>query len=553
MIRWSVLVLGGLVALTLVALALGGRQPRADFVVASEELRTIDPQRVSYADELQVAAALFEGLTRRNPLTLRAEPGVAERWETDAHGRVVTFRLRPAARWADGAPVVAEDFRRAWLSALEPGSGAQYASLLFVIDGAQEYFRARGAGEPAGAGAAARVGIEARDESTLAVRLVAPCPYFLELVAMPVFAPRRESAASHPGDSPSPGQAARIGNGAFTLDRWEFKRRLLLRRNPLYWDAAAIGLETIEIFMTSDPNLALLAYESGRIDLVRTILPETARLLAARGRRDFHSGERFATFFLRLNCTRAPLDEPAIRQALALAIDKQSICRSLLSLGEQPADGYVPTGAIPLMRATDARGAPVEYSPPPGLGAGSTPARRAALARELLAHDGRMDRLRARPLELSFSADPPLQALVCEAVQAMWRRELGLEVVPRRLERKVLSEQIRRLDYDVVRSDWYGDYLDPATFLDMFTSDNGQNRTGWRSADYDRLIATAALEADPARRFAMLARAEQVLIADELPIIPIYFRRGAILLRDSFIGLVDNPLEILPIHRAARR
>ncbi len=309
--------------------------------------------------------------------------------------------------------------------------------------------------------------------------------------------------------------------------------------------------------MTADPNLALTAYESGRIDLVRTILPETARLLAAQraaGKRaDFQTGERFATFFLRVNCTRPPLDDSVVRRALALAIDKAAICRGVLSLGESPADTYVPPSAIPLMRRPGPNGHSVEYRPPHGLGTGLTAAERAALARELLARGDRLARLRARPLELAFSSDPPVQALVCQAIQEMWQRELGIQVSALRLERKVLSERIRKLDYDVVRSDWYGDYFDPMTFLDMYTSGNGQNRTGWSNVEYDRLIATAASEADDRRRFDALAAAERLLTEDELPIIPIYFRRGSILLRDSFSNLVDNPREILPLHRVIKQ
>jgi oligopeptide transport system substrate-binding protein len=555
--------------------ARGTAPPRADFVLTSPEPRTLDPQRVSWLAEIQIAGAMFEGLTRLNAGTFLPEPGVAAGWDVNADQRIWTFRLRPSARWSNGQPVVAEDFRFAWLRVLDAKVAAQYASLLFVIRGAEAYYRSRADADPTNDVPATDVGIEALDPHTLRVTLASPCSYFLDLTSFPAFAPVPpaviEQWAYRDGQVLSPTQHlwTRPGNivcnGAFVLARWDFKKRILLERNPLYWDAAAIDVAAIEVSITSDPNAALMAYEAGQVDLVRGLEPAVARVLQAEQhagrRRDFHLGDRFATFFFRVNCQRPPLDSPAFRRALSLAIDRAAICAHVLGLGETPADTYVPRGAIPLMPRQTADRRTVYYQPPAGLGAGLPYPQRVALARDCLrrhleqvgaADPGAADVGAIRPIELAFPPEPELRR-IAEAVQQMWESALGIRVELKTLEGKVLNTRIRELDYDLARSDWYGDYLDPSTFLNMFTTGDGQNRTGWSNMEYDDLIARAAREPDNERRFTLLAAAERILCEEELPIIPVFHRRGNFLLRPSFTGLNDNLRDVLPIHRVRQR
>jgi oligopeptide transport system substrate-binding protein len=536
---------------------------RADFVVASDELRTIDPQRVSYLDEMQVAAALFEGLMRPDAQTHEPEPAVAEHWEISEDRLTYTFSLRAAACWSDGAPVSAGDFRQSWLHVLEPETEAQYVSLLFVIDGAEAYYRSRlGLGdERAGGAPGESVGIDVIDARTLRVRLSAPCPYFLELLMLPVFAPVHAGQIAAAARAGAGLQRARrdwtrpervLGNGAFVLAGWDFKQRLLLARNPRYWDAASIELRTIEIYLSSDQTSRLVAYLTRRVDLVSGLEADVVREVRSRGDEtagELHVADRFATFFLRINCRRDPLDSAELRKALSLAIDREAICRHVLGQGEAPAWSYVPRPALARLARRGPDGAVVEYKAPAGLGAGLTYAQSADLAREHLRRSGFDRRATVRPLELAVAAEPAVFRRVAEAIQEMWERELGLRIEPRTQESKVLSERIRRLDYDIVRSNWFGDYLDPSTFLDMFTSVGNQNRTGWAHAGYDDLIAAAAREADDARRYGLLRSAEAILVERELPIIPIYFMRGNHLLQGRFAGSHDDLRGVTQLHR----
>lgn len=540
------------------SLSPGGK--RAELVIASDPIRSLDPHRVSWADEIQLVGAIFEGLTRVNPRGGPPEPGAAERWDVSADGRAYTFHIRPDARWSNGEPLTAGDFRWAWLRALDPASEAPYASLLFVLEGAEPHYVALA--RPAAPDRAARaVAVDALDARTLRVRLRAPCPYFPELLAMPVFAPlypplleklayrdgRVLSQTRHLWTRPE----NIVCNGAFVPADWRFKQRVLLRRNPHYWDAANVGLRSIEALFAGG-NTALVAYETGRVDLVRGLDLDAARgLKAARDagwRLDFHVNDRFATFFLRVNCRRPPLaDNPDLRKALSLAIDREELCTHVLAMGESPALTYVPRNAAARMQ-WQVDGATAAYEPPPGLGAGLPRDERLALAREHLRRSGFTPET-LRPIELAYTAEPAPLRRACEAVQAMWERNLGIRVTLAVLGATELNERIQKLDYDVVRANWFGDYFDPGTFLDMFVTGGGRNLTGWSDPRYDAAIAAAAVEGDIRARLGLLREAERILCEEELPIIPLFTMRGTALLRERFAGVTLDMQVVVPVHR----
>jgi oligopeptide transport system substrate-binding protein len=269
-----------------------------------------------------------------------------------------------------------------------------------------------------------------------------------------------------------------------------------------------------------------VAYETGQVALV-TDVPAMVReaLLEARreGRRgDVLHGHDFATYFYRFNCRRPPLDDRRVRQALVRAIDRQAVIARAARGGQAPARVLVPPG-LP------------GYRSPPCMGEG------AAEARRLLAAAGYGPAGRRLP-ELAILVNKGAGHVpVAEVLQHQWRQRLDLVTRIEQVEFKVLLDRVRDGQFQIARAGWFGDYLDPNTFLDMFVTDGGNNRTGWSSAAYDGLIAAAAAEPDPAARTAVLARAEAVLLED-VPIMPIYFYSTMMLARPGLEGIEPNLL-----------
>ena len=504
--------------------------PKADLVwTGGPEVASLDPGKMTALGDHRVAAALFEGLTVLDAGDLRPRPGVACRWDVSDDRKTYTFHLRPDARWSDGRPVTAEDFAWSWRRVLDPKTAADYAYMLYPIRGAKAYFEAA-VKDPATADFAT-VGIRVEGPLRLTVELVEPTAYFLDLAAFGTYLPVRRDMIEAYGDRWTfPPNI--ISNGAYRLTEWQFRSRMRWQKNPYYWNAANVALERIEARVFEHVNTALLAYETGAVDLT-TLVPSLARqpLLAASDagqRRDVLHGEDLGTYFYRFNCTRKPLTDVRVRQALALAISREPIIERATRGGERPATALVPPGMA-------------GYPSVPGLSEDVQKARR------LLAEAGHPGGSGIG--ELAILVNRGLGHVpVAEMIQQQWRERLGLDVRIEQVEWKVFLDMTRKLDYQIARAGWYGDYVDPNTFLDMFVTDGGNNETGWSNAEYDALIAQAARETDPTVRLAVLARAERLLMR-EVPVVPIYVYTTTMLIRAGLEGVTPNLLNRIDFSR----
>lgn len=487
--------LAALLLCPLLLIACGERQPRADLVfLQSAEPETLDPALATDQVSMRVSSSLFEGLCRVNE-DGRPEPGMAERWDISANRKTYTFHLRAGTAWTDGAPVVAEDFITAWRRVLTPETGADYATLLHVIRGARAFTEGRAAFD--------QVGLQAPDPRTLIVELENPVPYFIDLCAFLTLAPvPLRTIGEHGGAWIKPGQL--VGNGAYLLDDWRLDDRIRLRKNPAYWDAANVRLATVEIRPVQDAGSALAAFHTGQCDLLMDkgmVPPTLTRKL--REQPWFHTGPFLGTWFIRINTKRPPFTDPRVRRAFALAVDKRRIVDNITQLGENPAAGVVPPGT----------GA--DYQPPPGLDFDPAAARR-LLAEAGFPNGQGFPRVEYLYLPLAVERN------IAVELQAMWQKHLGITVNLIKQEQKVWLKSMRELEYDLCRSSWVGDYNDPSTFLDLFQSDNGQNRTGYADPEFDELSRAAAAEADAVKRNALFRQAESRLIRDQATVIPVY-------------------------------
>ena len=513
--------------LTLALASCGEQAKRADLVfVNGAEPETLDPSIITGQPEGRVVNALFEGLCAYDE-NGQAVPGVAERWEVSPDGKTYSFHLRPDAKWSDGSPLTAEDFVASWKRTLTPSTGSQYNYQLYPIKHAQAF--AEGKLTDFG-----QVGVHAADPHTLVVELENPTPYFIQLCAFPTLHPLPVSLIEKLGDDwVKPGNL--VGNGAYALESWRINDKIRLRKNPHYWDRANVALETIDVLPISDANVAFNFYASGLADLLMDKgLAPPALLEDLKKREDFHAAPFLGIYFLRYNCSKGPFTDERVRRAFSLAVDKTRIVEKITRAGELAAPGFVPPG-IP------------GYEGTPGL------AFDPAEAKRLLAEAGYPDGKGFPNASYLYSKSELNEAIAVE-LQSMWRETLGVNVNLARQEWKVYLNSLSLLDYDIARSSWVGDYPDPNTFLDMFLTGGGNNRTGWSSADYDRLIAVAACELNPAQRFAILRQAEDLLVQKAVPVCPIYYYVGIQLYDPEKLGGIKaNVLDEHPLRRIYRK
>jgi oligopeptide transport system substrate-binding protein len=505
----------------------GEHAKRADLVfVNGAEPETLDPAIITGQPEGRVVNALFEGLCAYDE-NGQAVPGVAERWEVSPDGKTYSFHLRADAKWSDGTPLTAEDFVRSWQRTLTPLTGSQYNYQLFPIKNAQSFAEGKFTDF-------SLVGVRAADALTLVVELENPTPYFIQLCAFPTLHPVPVRLIEKFGDDwVKPGNL--VGNGAYALESWRINDKIRLRKNPHYWDRANVSLETIDVLPISDANVAFNFYASGLADLLMDKgLAPPALLEDLKKREDFHAAPFLGIYFLRYNSAKGPFTDERVRQAFSLAVDKKRIVEKITRAGELAAPGFVPLG-IPGYAGTEG----LAFDPKE--------------AKRLLAEAGYPGG-KGFPNATYLYSKSELNEAVAVELQSMWREELGVNVNLARQEWKVYLNSLSLLDYDIARSSWVGDYPDPNTFLDMFLTGGGNNRTGWSSAEYDRLIAESARELDPARRFAILRQAEDLLVQKAVPICPVYYYVGIQLYDPAKLGGIRaNVLDEHPLRRIHRK
>ncbi len=475
---------------------------RADLVLLNgAEPETVDPAVITGQPEGRIAYALYEGLTAYDE-TGTARPGVAERWDLSTDGRTYTFHLRSNARWSNGDPVTSTDFLRSWQRTLRPETAAEYSYQLHYIRNAKAYNEGR-------IKDFAEVGLKAPDAHTLVVTLENPTPFWIDLCAfstlLPVHIPSVEKYEKAGQSFTRPGRL--IGNGAFVLTEWRLFDRIRLTKNPLYWNADHVGMRTIDVLPAAKPMTAFNFYATGAADLLMDKgLAPSMLMEELKHRPDFHAAPFLGNYFVRFNCTRKPFNDPRVRLAFSLVVDKPYLTEKITRAGEPPAHSLVPP---------DTAG----YQPPHG------PARDPERARKLLAEAGYPGGSGFPLVYYLYKGDSELDQSIGVELQSTFQRELGIRIQLTQQEWKVYLNSLSSLDYDLCRSTWVGDYKDPNTFLDMFVTNGGNNRTGWSAPRYDTLIAQAAAELDPVKRFAVFHEAESLLLNDA-PLCPLFYYVG---------------------------
>lgn len=487
------------------------------------EPRDLDPHLVVTFNDYNIVLALFEGLTAIDETTSQPVPAAAARWDISADGLVYTFHLRPDARWSNGDPLTAADFVFSFERALSPRLGSEYASILYPIRGAEAYNTGRLTDF-------SQVGAEALDGRTLRITLERPTPYLLSLAAHPESFPVHAATLRAHGDIHQRGTAWTrpgnlVGNGPFVLEEWRPDQRLVVKKNPHHYEAATSRLERVVFLPVADLGVDERAFRAGQVHITYDVLPDRLDAWRREAPERLRIDPFLETFYIRFNVTRAPFDDARVRRALGLAIDREAIAGPVMRGSRTPAHSLVPPNTAGY---TSTARMPTDFE----------------AARLLLAEAGYPGGRGFPKVALKMNSDP-VNAKVFEAIQQMWRRELGIDIALAQEEYRVYIGSMQTLAYDLLRSRWVGDYNDPATFIDMFTSASGNNNTGWKNPAYDALVARASGEQDPSRRFALLQEAETLLI-EEAPIAPIFYGARTYLIHPDVEGWVPS---LLGIHR----
>ena len=508
-----------LAAVCLLTLASCGERTTvpADLVfINGAEVGSIDPSQVSSQVDGRVVTSLFEGLMRYNAQG-RAEPGVSMDPSVSPDGKTWTFPFRENAQWSNGDPVTSRDFMRSWQRFLEPTTAADYASIFYCIKSAEAFNTGKTTDFNA-------VGVKAPDERTLVVTLQNPVPYFKDLVAFMAFCPVHIPTLEKFGAAYFK-PANLVGNGPYQLSEWRLNDRIRLTRSPHYWDAGNVKMAAVDVLPIDNPSTAVNLFLTDGADLMmdKGLIP-SALADELRKKPYFHHKPFLATWFLRFNAQRKPYNDPRVRRALTMVLDRDRIVNAVTRLGEVPAFSITPPGT--------GEG----YQPPAGLHPDIAEAKR------LLAEAGFPDGRGFPVLSFLYPSKFPSDRGIAVELQSMWQRHLGITVALTSEEYKTYLDSQKKVDYDVSRSSWVGDYNDPNTFLDMFLTTSGNNRTGWASPAYDALSNQAAAEPDPAKRYAILQQAETQLIETECVIAPVYHYVGVQFYQPSQLGGVEANL-----------
>ncbi|MHC4893552.1 MAG: peptide ABC transporter substrate-binding protein [Planctomycetota bacterium] len=482
------------------------------------EVSTLDPATVTGVPEGRILRSIFEGLTCKGP-KLEIMPGAAESWEISEDGLTYVFHIRKDGVWTNGDPVTAHDFVYSWERFLNPATAAEYAYQLWYVKGAKAYSTDLDDDGVPKAGFDT-VGIRALDDHTLEVVLEQPTPFFLQLTAFyPLYPVNRRNIEEARAAFPDRWQYEWlrpeniVTNGPFRVVERRINDRIRMVKNETYWDADAVALESLDALAVEQYMTNLNLYLQGDADWINYIPNQLiARLLE---REDFNPTPYFGTYFYRVNTTKPPFDDPLVRRALALSIDRVAITRYITKSGQIPWYSLVPYGM------EGYRPQQLPHTADPNGDYATTFQADIEEAKRLLAEAGYGPEGEPFPvMEIHYNTSETHRD-IAELIADTWRRELGINAKLLNQEWKVYLDTQRTLGYDVSRAAWIGDYLDPNTFLDMFVTGGENNKTGWGDPRYDAAIEAAKKEVDPDLRREHFYTAERVLV-EELPILPIY-------------------------------
>ena len=485
-------------------LNIGTEPPTLDWSLATDNV------------SVDVIFNIMEGLTQFDK-DLRPIPALAESWEVSPDGTVYRFYLRKGVKWSDGIALRARDFEYSWKRLLNPETAAQYAYFLFDVLNAEAYNSGK-ISEPA------KVGVKALDDHTLEVRLRHPAVYFLSVTTFIVTFPQRKDLVEKHGDSwTAPGTLVTLG--PFSLHRWNHEQEIILKKNTSYYGTPP-KLDTVQMVMVNEASTGLAMYEQGALDFADDRSLPAIDIPRWKGHPEYREVPQLRGYYYGFNINKEPFNDLRVRKALSMAVDRK-VFPKILRGGHLPTASWIPRGMMGYHS---------------DIGLAFDPEKASALFTEAGYPGGKgFPRIKA---VYNTSED---NKLVAETLQAMWKANLNIDVELQNMEWKVFLSLLETEPPALYRLGWGADYPDPHNFLDLFTSTSGNNHTGWRSSEYDRLVKEAASEKDPDRRDQLYRKAEKILVEEDVPIMPLFTTTQSYLVKPSVRGLELNAMDLLSL------
>lgn len=518
--------------------------------IASEP-QSIDPALNSAVDGAIMLGHMFEGLMKwkdsgvetpgSDGTCTNAEltEGQAESYEkvVNDDGTVTyTFKIRSDARWSDGKPVTAGDFVYSWQRLVTPETAADYNYMIDSVVNANEIM--------AGDMDPTELAVSAPDDSTFVVTLTSDLPYFLEVCAFPATFPVRQDVTTKedgtPNDQWTFDVATYLCNGPYKLTAWNHNSEIVMEPNEQYYDAANLGPDKITFKLMDDQNAMLSGFNSGELDFIEDVPQAELPDLIASG--DLKIVDYIGTYYVCYQTQKAPFDDPRVRQAFTLAVDRTFIVDKVTQAGQVPANGFVPAGVYDAAGSTgdDFRTVGGAYYSIEGDADYSYEAN-CEKARELLAEAGYPNGEGFPVVEYLYNTSDAHKA-VAEALQNMWETELGVKVTLNNQEWAVFLQTRKDGNYSIARNGWIADYNDPMSFLDMWLTGGGNNDAQYANADYDAKIQEAKNTTDPAARMKLIHEAENIIMGQDWALNPLYFYTQKYMLSDRVGGMFYTPL-----------
>ena len=507
---------------------------------ASEPM-TMDPALNSTVDGGVMANHLFEGLMKWQDTGEEADGsdgtvdnaeltyGQAESYDKveNEDGTVTyTFHLRDGIKWSDGKDVTAGDFEYAWKRLVDPATAADYSYMLDSVVNANEII--------AGEKDASELAAKAVDDKTFEVTITTDVPYFEEICAFPATMPVRQDIIEEKGDQWTFDPSTYISNGSYKLTEWTHNSQIVMAKNENYYDYENLGPDTITFKLMDDANAMLSGFKSGELDFIQDAPQAELPGLIASG--DMKILNYLGTYYVCFQTQKAPFDNPKVREAFTLAVDRTYIVNKVTQSGQVEAGGYVPSG-ISDADGGDFRAEGGDYYKPTDADYEAN----CEKARQLLAEAGYPNGEGFPVVEYLYNTSDAHKA-VAEALQNMWEQELGVTVTLNNQEWAAFLQTRKDGDYSIARNGWISDYNDPISFLDMWMTGGGNNDAQYANPEYDNIIKQAKATSDATERMKLLHQAEDILVGQDYVVNPLYFYTQKYMLADGIEGTYYCPL-----------